>query len=49
MKTLLILTALTVAPVLAIAAPSQNDVNQKVAQTYHLSFAGQPSNTQTGR
>jgi hypothetical protein len=47
MKTLLILTALTVAPALAFAAPSQNDVNQKVAQTYHLSFAGQTATART--
>jgi ABC-type arginine/histidine transport system permease subunit len=49
MKTLLILTALTVAPMLAVAAPAHNDVTQKVAQTYHLSFAGTPVNTQTAR
>ncbi len=49
MKTLLILTALTVAPALAFAAPANNDVNQKVAQTYHLSFPGQVTNTQTTR
>jgi ABC-type arginine/histidine transport system permease subunit len=49
MKTLLILTALTVTPMLAVAAPAHNDVTQKVAQTYHLSFAGTPVNTQTAR
>jgi hypothetical protein len=49
MKTLLILTALTVAPALALAAPANNDLTQKVAQTYHLNFGTQPAPTQTNR
>jgi hypothetical protein len=51
MKKFALLAALAfAAPALAVAAPADNSVAQKVMQTYHTSFPGYTqNNAQTGQ